>query len=330
MVAFGAIGTSILPFKGRNCSQVCREDDADPACPTQTCHCLGTDQRDCGPDLPLCKQGCQKGWMGISCSLPCPIGFYGYNCQEKCGNCLYDKPNVKNGTKTCIPTNGTCSLGCADRADKLPTCGSPRTSAQLYEQPSDSHRTARYKKLIQACQPLTYNSLLEYDFLGNGSMVAQRKRINEKRVQMMVRRAMNPKVDDKIKDEHQQFHEAYVKRDIMKKLNDQPQDLSKAHAKAKAEAIRLMILEMENHRRQNRAAVPDEEGEDDEQDPDQKVAFWILAQNFLELIDRRKKRLRDYRGDVLNIIESPYKISEVSEISDIHKLYDDLEHLGIP
>lgn len=339
-------------YKGFNCTQVCEAKDGDPTCPTQTCHCLGEDQSYCGPELPLCSHGCQAGWMGVSCSLPCPSGFFGPDCEEECGNCLYDTPGGKEGpvnnTSTCLPTNGTCTLGCADPADTRPTCRSGRTSRSSATPRfsekirAEEVREARHLRIIEdssvhvvlglvavisACSTLII--LVCCSLKCYWDRVARSRRLNEKKLEMMVRRAMHSNVD-KIHGDHQQFHESFVKRDIMKKLGEKHHDTSKARAKAKAEAIRLMILEMENQRRIHRVPAEEGEEEDDEQDPDQKVAFWILTQNFSELIDRRRKRLREYKGNILEIKESPYRISEVSEIEDIHALYDDLEHLAIP
>lgn len=40
-----------------------------------------------------------KGWTGNDCTNPCPQGFYGYGCKEKC-------PDVVHGNKTCDHVTG--------------------------------------------------------------------------------------------------------------------------------------------------------------------------------------------------------------------------------
>lgn len=68
-----------------------------------------------------------------------------------------------------------------------------------------------------------------------------------------------------------------------------------------------------------------------QQNADQKVALWILHEDFSALINRRQDRLQQYKGDTLNIKESSYTISSVNLTRDeIDKLYDEVGALGIP
>lgn len=39
------------------------------------------------------------GWTGNDCTNPCPQGYYGYGCKEKC-------PDVVHGNKTCDHVTG--------------------------------------------------------------------------------------------------------------------------------------------------------------------------------------------------------------------------------
>ncbi|GFN81791.1 multiple epidermal growth factor-like domains 10 [Plakobranchus ocellatus] len=332
-------------YKGVNCLQECAINDPDPQCPTALCHCWGTNLSDCGPGLPLCTHGCQSGWEGVSCSLSCPYGYFGYACEDECGKCLY-----ANSTKTCNHINGTCPLGCRDPKVTIPTCRnitvplrsppsvtvkSPRRIYNQYKQRAEAPSVRVVLALagiIVACIALITIVCCALRFYWQ--RISRSKRVSEKRIDTIMRRTMHTQVDNKVHGEHQAYHEAYMKRDVIKRLaEDAPPEAgkSKSRAKAKAEAIRKMIVEMESQRRiQKSPGKPKDKTDYEEQDPDQKVALWILKQDFSELIERRKKRLKEYDGNPLYISESPYRLSDFSEIADVHALYDELQQLGVP
>lgn len=79
---------------GLNCSMACSP------------HCL---IGECDSEDGTCF--CERGWgkkdstsKEVLCNTPCEPGFYGFQCNDKCGDCL-------EGT-TCLPGNGTCPEGC--------------------------------------------------------------------------------------------------------------------------------------------------------------------------------------------------------------------------
>ncbi|RUS82601.1 hypothetical protein EGW08_009629, partial [Elysia chlorotica] len=202
-----------LGYKGQDCLQVCEKNDPESSCPTQTCHCLGDDQSDCGPEVALCSKGCQPGWMGLSCNLPCPKGFFGANCDQKCGNCFYGNDTMLKVDKTCVPTNGTCLLGCADPDDPSDTCQN-RTNVTTTSQNRaliQYSREARYMEVLENASVRVILGLIGV-IIGCATLVivvccslkcywdrvSYNKRINEKRVEMLVRRAMNTKIDKKV------------------------------------------------------------------------------------------------------------------------------------
>lgn len=68
-----------------------------------------------------------------------------------------------------------------------------------------------------------------------------------------------------------------------------------------------------------------------QQNAEHKVALWILKQDFNELINRRKERLQNYTGSILNIQESSYAISTVDMTKEeLDELYDEVGALAIP
>ncbi|XP_062570775.1 protein draper-like, partial [Saccostrea cucullata] len=73
---------------GSNCSKACPKN------------C----KRYCQIESGNCLQ-CSPGYGGDRCEQVCETKFYGDNCNQTCGYCKDDK--------TCYPTNGTCSNGCA-------------------------------------------------------------------------------------------------------------------------------------------------------------------------------------------------------------------------
>ncbi|XP_061165546.1 uncharacterized protein LOC133174437 [Saccostrea echinata] len=71
--------------------------------PTCSSPCRDTNCRYCHIETGAC-QGCQPGYQGHQCELPCSYKFYGEACEKKCGNC-------SDGV-TCHHINGRCANGC--------------------------------------------------------------------------------------------------------------------------------------------------------------------------------------------------------------------------
>uniref|UniRef100_K1QL38 Scavenger receptor class F member 2 n=1 Tax=Magallana gigas TaxID=29159 RepID=K1QL38_MAGGI len=81
-------GCPVTGFYGSNCSIPC------PDVNCQYCH-IETGYSQC----------CKPGYQGHHCELACNKGFYGVDCNEKCGHC--------REVNQCHHINGTCLTGCA-------------------------------------------------------------------------------------------------------------------------------------------------------------------------------------------------------------------------
>lgn len=66
---------------------------------SQFCH-----EKLCYQTTGECVNGCEDGYLGGLCTIPCPNGYFGRKCLEKCGKCLNDE--------ACDNVNGTCMDGC--------------------------------------------------------------------------------------------------------------------------------------------------------------------------------------------------------------------------
>ncbi|KRF97614.1 uncharacterized protein Dwil_GK17064, isoform B [Drosophila willistoni] len=82
-------GRCIAPEKCK-----CDHGYGGPACDI-ICRCLNNSS--CDPETGNCI--CSAGWTGEDCADPCPVGFYGMMCQERC-------PEILHGNKSCDHITG--------------------------------------------------------------------------------------------------------------------------------------------------------------------------------------------------------------------------------
>lgn len=133
------------------------------------------------------------------------------------------------------------------------------------------------------------------------------------------------------------YHEKFIKRDFFGK-SQKGDGLNELEADYKgqtvAKKIAFDVKKPVTHKPpvEKPAGQGKPLGEDHEQqDSDLKVAEWVLSQDFDLFINRRKERLANFQGNILEIEETVYDIPRVSlEGEDIHILYDEIAPLELP
>ncbi|CAL1526032.1 unnamed protein product [Lymnaea stagnalis] len=300
--------------------------DCQPSRPDETtlkrCHC-NHGGAGCAPEPTLCLTGCLPGWTGVACNITCPPGTYGANCEENCGNC---RPSSDN--RTCTPDEGICPNGCRNY-EKTPQC-TPKKGRSAYQETPQSSRTIKMM-LIALVVALVGT-------IGCGFSVrfcSKRGAHNDEELaRMKLKRDLSKDVNDQILREHMEYHEKFIKRDAMLKYQRSERDDRVSPVDAIYDKDRINY-EMKRQMMQKIDQRPVGQGkplgqDHEQQDADLKVAQWILAQDFEEFIQRRRERLANYKGNILDIKESVYEIPEVELDVDIHQLYDEIAPLELP
>ncbi|KAH9509915.1 hypothetical protein Btru_044606 [Bulinus truncatus] len=328
---------------GMGCRPISKEDRHD-----FHCHCISGG---CPPGLGVCTDACQPGWMGLSCNISCLPGTYGPECTQRCSKCIPGKyieatlsehsPVVKrfcvfshkstgkNYDDICTRDTGTCLHGCVDGAD----CDVELSLAR----PEDSSSMAYSTKVTIITLVICAIIILFGGFVCKFFWLKLNKDEDDmyRFKEMTMKRDVAKEVNDQILREHMDYHENYLKRDILFKAQDELVDnlpqadhlSDKLMKKATFELKKPSLPKIE----QKPAGQGKPLGQDHEQqDADVKVALWVLSQNFDEFIQRRKERLATYQGNILEMQESIYSIPKIDIEEDIHDLYDEIAPLELP
>lgn len=229
---------------------------------------------------------------------------------------------------TCTPDEGVCTGGCRN-FETTPQC-KPKKGRSAYQERYQSSRTI---KIILISIVVSLVSTVACGF--SVRLCSKRgAKSEEEMARMKLKRDLSKDVNDQILREHMEYHEKFIKRDAMLKYQKSEKEDRVSPVDAIYDKDRINY-EMKRQMMQKIDQGPVGQGkplgqDHEQQDADLKVAQWILAQDFEEFIQRRRERLANYKGNILDIKESVYEIPEVELDVDIHQLYDEIAPLELP
>ncbi|KAK0060673.1 platelet endothelial aggregation receptor 1 [Biomphalaria pfeifferi] len=292
------------------------------------CHC---NSGGCPQGTHLCTDGCKPGWTGLSCNLTCSHLTYGPDCVHRCDD-MCQKSEIDN--EICSPDTGICLHGCLKGFSGV-RCEYGREFAR----PEDTSSMAYSTKVTIITLVICAIVILFGGFLCKFFWMKMNKEEDDmyKYRELALKRETSKDVNDQILRDHMDYHENYLKRDMLLKAQSADVDANiqfPEHISDKLmrkNAFDLKKIAVPKAEQQKPAGQGKPLGQDHEQqDSDVKVALWVLSQNFEEFIQRRKERLANYQGNILEIQESLYSIPKVDIEGDIHDLYDEIAPLELP
>ncbi|BFZ14911.1 hypothetical protein BsWGS_17950 [Bradybaena similaris] len=320
-------------YWGLGCQSPCVPGIVEASC-WQVCNCTKPSSG-CGPGVILCETACAPGWMGVKCDIQCPEGWYGADCTEKCGPCKLGDHN-----DSCDRANGRCRDGCANNLT-TPTCKTSTRDEKVSKEAAIAGETANAIKYITFGLGIALVAIAIIYLCVRLCLVTD---VSRKQKSMQPKQNSSD-VNEKIMREHRDFHENFVHKKALQQAVSPAkrpytsflQSLfhygkSSVQQKGRDSVPKILFGIKKDYK--GKVAGPDRckpLDDNTQQNSDQKVALWILREDFSALINRRQDRLQQYKGDTLHIKESSYTISTVNLTRDeIDKLYDEVGALGIP